>query len=141
MKCQSFLYTNDRYGTSPSRFLIPVMWCKLRRAVSRSLMRSYKTITRRPATFELRDAIFLSRTLHECCQILFGCAYILGKPLILIGRAIREGTLPFPSLSWLYHHLVCVLSVGGFLCRVAIQRAILLVLTQMYRCAKCHLLH
>ena len=59
MKCQSFLYTNDRYGTSPSRFLIPVMWCKLRRAVSRSLMRSNNTLTRRPATFEIRDANFV----------------------------------------------------------------------------------
>ena len=53
--------SNDRDGTSPSRFLIPVMWCKLRGAVSCSLMLSDNTLTRRPATFELRDTNFVVR--------------------------------------------------------------------------------
>ena len=46
-------------GTYPGRFLIPEMRCELRGAVSRSLMRSDNTLTRRPATFELRDANFV----------------------------------------------------------------------------------
>ena len=59
VKCQSFLYPNYCDGTSPSRFLIPAMWCELSGAVLRSLMRSDNTLTRRPATFEIRDANFV----------------------------------------------------------------------------------